>query len=203
MWWLGNKCNLLRKIPLHYQRMDLKQEKEFVLRAQKDPQAFGVLYEQNYALIFGYVLRRIGDLQAAEDITSNTFFKALDKIGSFRWQNIPFSAWLYRIAGNEISNYFRRNGRRTIPLDAIGEPKDPVDAPAELIEAQEELKRHQDFLQLQRVIQQLPLKYQEVITLRYFEGKKISEIAEILGKREGTVKSLLSRGLEKVRLAMR
>lgn len=176
-----------------------KQEKQLVARAQRDPQVFEELYEQNYALIFGYILRRVADFQAAQDITSETFFKALTKLGQFRWHGIPFSAWLYRIAGNEISNYFRRNGNRVIPLDAIGEPISSIDPASEIIAAQEELKRHEDFLRLREVILKLPLKYQEVITLRFFEEKKISEIAAILGKREGTVKSLLSRALEKLR----
>ncbi|MFA4835364.1 MAG: RNA polymerase sigma factor [Dehalococcoidia bacterium] len=183
--------------------MSKGQEQQLVARAQRDPQVFGELYEQNYALIFGYVLRRVADLQAAQDITSETFFKALSKLGQFRWQNIPFSAWLYRIAGNEISNYFRRNGHRTIPLDAIGEPVSCIDPASEIIDAQEELSRHEEFLRLQEMILKLPLKYQEVIALRFFEEKKVSEIADILGKREGTVKSLLSRALDKLRVSMR
>ena len=69
----------------------------------------------------------------------------------------------------------------------------------EVLKAQEELKKHQDFLKIQEKISQLPIKYQEVITLRFFEKKKIKEISEILGKKEGTIKSLLSRGLEKLR----
>ncbi|MDD5094486.1 MAG: sigma-70 family RNA polymerase sigma factor [Dehalococcoidia bacterium] len=182
--------------------MDIKQEKELVGWAQKDPQAFGVLYEQNYALIFGYVLKRVADLQTAEDITSETFLKALDKIGQFRWQNIPFSAWLYRIAGNEIANYFRRNGHYAVPLEAIRQPESLLGASSEIIDAEEELKRHEEFLSLQGMIRQLPSKYQEVIALRFFEEKTTSEIADILGKREGTVRSLLSRGLEKLRLEM-
>lgn len=67
------------------------------------------------------------------------------------------------------------------------------------MEAEEELKRYQDFLKVQEKISQLPIKYQEVITLRFFEKKKIKEISEILGKKEGTIKSLLHRGLEKLK----
>jgi len=67
------------------------------------------------------------------------------------------------------------------------------------LEAEEELKRYQDFLKVQEKISQLPIKYQEVITLRFFEKKKIKEISEILGKKEGTIKSLLHRGLEKLK----
>jgi RNA polymerase sigma-70 factor (ECF subfamily) len=75
----------------------------------------------------------------------------------------------------------------------------PHDPENELIEAQEKLKQHQEFLEIQQKIIRLPAKYQEVIALRFFEKKQIKEIAEILGKREGTIKSLLHRAVEKLR----
>jgi RNA polymerase sigma-70 factor (ECF subfamily) len=70
---------------------------------------------------------------------------------------------------------------------------------AEILQAEAELRRHEDFLTLHEGISRLQLKYQEVIVLRFFEDKQLKEIGEILGKREGTVKSLLHRGLEKLR----
>jgi RNA polymerase sigma-70 factor (ECF subfamily) len=75
----------------------------------------------------------------------------------------------------------------------------PHDPESELIEAQEKLKQYQDFLEIQEKIVRLPAKYQEVIALRFFEQKQINEIAEILGKKEGTIKSLLHRAVEKLR----
>ena len=79
------------------------------------------------------------------------------------------------------------------------EPISSHDLESELMEAQEELGKYQDFLEIQARLVQLPARYQEVIALRFFEKKQIKEIAEILGKKEGTVKSLLSRALEKLR----
>ena len=73
---------------------------------------------------------------------------------------------------------------------------------SEVLEAEEELRRHEDFLLLHENIAKLSIKYQEAITLRFFENKQIKEIAEILGKREGTVKSLLHRGLKKLKKLM-
>ena len=72
----------------------------------------------------------------------------------------------------------------------------------ELVEAEAELKRHEEFLALHENISKLPVKYQEVITLRFFESKQLKEISEILAKREGTIKSLLHRGLEQLRKLM-
>jgi RNA polymerase sigma-70 factor (ECF subfamily) len=62
-----------------------------------------------------------------------------------------------------------------------------------------ELSRHQQFADILTQLKDLPVKYQEVISLRYFEGKDNKEICEILDRNEGTIKSLLSRGLEKLR----
>lgn len=179
--------------------MNLEEEKGLIKKAKRDPEAFGKLYDENYAKIFGYILKRVANLEIAQDITSETFFKALKNIWKFRWQNISFSSWLYRIASNEIVNFFRKNKHKIIPLEEIPEPALYNDPLEEIIEAQEKLKKHKDFLILQEKISELPIKYQETISLRFFEKKQIKEIAEILDKREGTIKSLLHRGLEKLR----
>jgi RNA polymerase sigma-70 factor (ECF subfamily) len=184
--------------------MDLGEERELVRQAQKAPEAFARLYDHYYPRIFGYVLRRSANLEAAQDITSETFLKALGKLWQFRWRNVSFSSWLYRIATNEVNQYFRKvEYRKSVSLEELQaqgfEPVSPHDPESELMEAQEELKQHQDFLEIQARIVELPAKYQEVITLRFFEKKQIKEIADILGKREGTIKSLLHRAVEKLR----
>jgi len=186
--------------------MDLSEEKELVRQAQKAPDAFAKLYDHYYPKIFGYVLRRTANLEAAQDITSETFFKALRKLWQFQWRNISFSSWLYKIASNEINQYFRKaEYKKSVSLEELQEqgfePISPHDPESELIETQEKLRQHQDFLEIQVKIVRLPAKYQEVIALRFFEKKQINEIAEILGKKEGTIKSLLHRAVEKLREA--
>lgn len=74
--------------------MDLEQEKHLIEKAKGDANAFGGLYDQYYARIFGYVLRTTANIPIAEDITSEVFFKALKNIAKFNWRGIPFSAWL-------------------------------------------------------------------------------------------------------------
>ena len=184
--------------------MDLSEEKELVERARRDPDAFGKLYDQYYSQIFGYALKRVANVEIAEDITSEVFFKALKNLGKFRWRKISFSFWLYRIATNQITDYFRKNKRRMFSLEEISDPvsvSNPL-IETEVLQAEEELKRYEDFLILHESIAKLPVKYQEAITLRYFESKPIKEVAEILGRREGTIKSWLHRGLEKLRKLM-
>jgi len=186
--------------------MDLSEEKELVRQAQKAPDAFAKLYDQYYPKIFGYILRRTANLEAAQDLTSETFLNALRKLWQFQWRNISFSSWLYKIAANEINQYFRKaEYKKSISLEELQEqgfePVSPNDPESELIEAQEKLRQHQDFLEIQGKIVRLPAKYQEVIALKFFEQKQIKEISEILGKKEGTVKSLLHRAVEKLREA--
>jgi len=180
--------------------MELEQEKELVERAKNYAQAFGELYEQYYSPIFGYVLRRTAIIETAQDVTSETFFKALKILNQFEWRDVPFSSWLYRIATHEIANYHRKNKQRFSPLNEVSDSRaDPaLIAENELIEAEAELERYEDFLALHASISKLKVKYQEVITLRFFENKSLKEICVILGKREGTIKSLLHRALEQL-----
>lgn len=181
--------------------LSAKDEKKLIEKAKKDPEAFDALFETYYSPILNYTLKRVGTLEAAQDITSDVFFLVYKKLWQFKWRNIPFSAWLYRITNNEIAYYFKKNKHRSISLEVIletehWEPVDPQDIEAEIKEVEAQIEAHADFLLIQKVLLKLPLKYQEVITLKYFEKKKIREISLILGKRENTVKSLLKRGLE-------
>ena len=186
--------------------MDLNQEKELIKSAQKNQEVFVEIYNQYYHQIFGYILKRTANLEVAQDITSETFLKALNKLWQFRWRNTPFSSWLYKIATNEINRYFRNGKYKSISLEILQEqgfrPIDPNNPESEIIAAQEELQKHQDFLTCQKKISQLDIKYQEVLTLRFFEQKKIKEISQILNKSEGTIKSLLHRGLKKLQEQM-
>lgn len=184
--------------------MDMSDEKELILRAKKDPEAFGVIFDRYYDPIFGYVLRRVGSAHIAQDIVSETFFKALDRLWQFHWRNISISSWLYRIATNEMNRHFRRQKNNPHSLDALlkeqgFEPQDEVDILENILEQERELVRAKEWQVVRKQIELLSEKYQEVLALRYFEDKKIGEIAEILGKKEGTVKSLLSRAISQLK----
>lgn len=183
---------------------DLEAEKALVERAKTDANAFGELYDQYYDKIFGYILHRVGNVEVAQDVTSETFFKALKSLHSFEWRSISFSSWIFRIATNEMTNYYRKNKHyNSVDIDDLAEhPSNEEDVREEIMRAEDELQRNVDYGHVQAGIEALPVKYQEVLTLRYFEEKQITEIAEILGKKEGTVKSLLSRGVEKLRVHM-
>jgi RNA polymerase sigma-70 factor (ECF subfamily) len=181
--------------------MDLEEEHLLINEVKHSPEQFGRIFDEFYPRILKYCMKRTGDIALSEDITSEVFIKAFKHIQKFQWRNVTFSVWLYRIALHEISNWFRK--KQTISLDVMirDEGFDPPDRTLlqeEIMKAEDEVRKHQDFLEVHKELQKLPLKYQEVLSLRYFEEKKVSEIAEILGKKEGTVKSLLWRGFEKL-----
>jgi RNA polymerase sigma-70 factor (ECF subfamily) len=179
-------------------------EQELLKRIKKDPQAFACVYDEHYNSIFSYVFRRLGNYEQARDITAETFLKAFQNIHRFEWRNIPLSAWLYRITNNEINLYFRKSKYApTLVTDLKFYEQLPYEPGIETEKAamEKSLAESQEFFSLQQQLMSLNLKYQEVIALRFFENKSINEIAAILKKKEGTIKSLLSRGLEKLRTA--
>jgi RNA polymerase sigma-70 factor (ECF subfamily) len=173
-----------------------EQEQRLIEEAKHSAEAFGELYDCYFDVIFGYVLRRSADIDTAKDITSTVFLKALKNIGKYKWQGVPFSHWLYRIAGNEIIDHYKNRNREinTEPEAFTGD---------ETSNGRNELRKYDEYLDLQNAIVKLSPKYQEVISLRYFEDLSIESIAGVLQKPEGTVKSLLHRAVQKLREMVR
>ena len=177
-------------------------EIELLNRIKSNPAEFSELFKLYYKPIFGYILRRTGNFDEAADITADTFFKAFRNIKNFSYKGISIKVWLYRIATNELNLYIRQKKKHNSIFERI-DIKDK-DLFTDYIsedkkEYELELKKHDQFLLVLNSLKTLPIKYQEVISLKYFEGKDNKEIAEILLIKEGTLKSLLSRGLEKLR----
>ena len=96
-------------------QVEFQQERQWIKAAQKNPDAFKHLFYKHYNAIFNYALRRTGDVYIAEEVTANTFFKALNMIKKYQWKGISFSAWLYRIATNEVNQIYRKS-KRIFPL---------------------------------------------------------------------------------------
>src|SRR5664279_1476063 len=177
-------------------------ENDLINRIRKNPESFSELFKLYYRPIFGYVLRRTGNFDDTADIAAETFLKAFQHIHKFRYTGIAVKVWLYRIATNEINMYFRHRQKHDSLFERFNE-EDKIIFDSYMSddrkEIEAELHRHEQFLSILRELKKLPVKYQEVISLRYFEGKENKEIIEILDINEGTLKSLLSRGLEKLR----
>jgi len=182
------------------------EEAELVLRAKTDPAAFGELYEAHYSAILNYLYRRTLRVAVAEELTSNTFFKALQGLGGYEQrQGVRFRSWLYRIATNEARMYWRgrRGGRREVLPLLDGEDLGRVTFVWPETESAEAVReRQRQFAGVHEALRGLPEPYQAAIVLRYFEGLGHEQIAGIMGKRPGTIKSLVHRGLAKLGKAM-
>lgn len=173
-------------------------------QCRTDDAAFGQIFDRWYKPVFGYLMRRTGNYDLAKDIAAETFLKAFLKINTFQRRGVSISAWLYRIAGNELNQYYRSSKYQPQSLQQLLENPQmekllhqETDDERETMER--EIQAHESYNRIRQNLIKLDIKYQEVIALRYFEQKTNTEISEILDKNEGTVKSLLSRGLEKLR----
>ena len=167
----------------------MEPERSLIEAAQKDPSRFAELYEENFERVYAFVVRRVRDRQDAQDLTSEVFRQALANLGRFEWRGVPFAAWLYRIAANEIADHFKRTSR-----EARGPSVEEIagDAVADI----------EQRASLFRAVNRLPRDQARVIVMRFAEGKSIREIAEEIGKSEGAIKQLQWRGLQSLRAQM-
>ena len=161
-----------------------------VERAQRgDRAALEELYLTHFDRIYGYLHMSVGSRHDAEDLTTQTFVKMLESIGRFRWQSVPFSAWLFRIAHNLAMDHFRAR-RRWQPEEEIPEP-----AGAEENSAEEQALASIGDASLLELVARLSPDQRQVLTLKFVFRFSNGEAAAILGKTEGAVKSLQHRAL--------
>lgn len=164
--------------------------RELVERGQQgDRDALEELYLIHFDRIYSYLHVSVGNRHDAEDLTTQTFLKMLEKIKSFRWRSAPFSAWLFRIAHNLAMDHFRAR-RRWQPEEEVPEPPGDAEPSAELA-AMKTLGR-ESMLEL---IERLSPEQQQVLTLKFVFNLKNAEVAAIIDKTEGAVKSLQHRAL--------
>ena len=177
-------------------------ESELLNSIKKNPAYFSIIFKIYYKPLFGYIFRRTGNFDDTADIAADTFLKAFIHIKNFSYRGISLKVWLYRIATNEINQFYRKSQKSKSLFEQV-DFEDPELFRNYLSEDKKELEielqKHDRFLTILSALKTLPVRYQEVISLRYFEEKDYKEICEILNLKEGTLKSLLSRGLEKLR----
>src|SRR4051794_17478319 len=167
-----------------------QQLRRLVDRAQQgEREALEELYLVHFDRIYSYLHMSVGNRHDAEDLTTQTFLKMLESVGKFRWRSAPFSAWLFRIAHNLAMDHFRAN-RRWQPEEEVPEP-DPGEGSAAEEEALESIGRRS----MLELIENLSHEQQQVLTLKFFFNFSNGEVATILGKTEGAVKSLQHRAL--------
>lgn len=168
----------------------MDEDGQLITQARTDSAAFVQLYHRHYNAILRYCVHRLFNRETAEDVTSEVFLKCVEKFHQFRGSEKQFRSWLYKIATNAVNNQLRKENRLRSFLRISGQYND----------------RKTDFDELNRkmaVLKQAMLslrpRYQTIITLRFFENLKLTEIAEVLSCSPGTVRSQLSRALAKTR----
>ncbi len=172
----------------------MQDELNLVQKACKgDKEAFARLYEYHFDRIYRYVVMKIGNQTEAEDMTQRVFIRAYESIGSYKMQGVQFSAWLYRIAHNQMVDYVRKESKKpTVPLDEtmpILGNSDP--------EHEVEVK-----IDLEKVVaasKLLTKAQQEVVSLRFGGGLSITEVAQTMKKTEGAIKALQHSAIQALR----
>jgi len=162
---------------------------QLITDARSDPAAFSKLYRRHYDAVFRYCVHRLFERQAAEDVTSEVFLSVVENFDRFEGTERQFRNWLYTITTNAVNDYLRKTARRNSLLKRASEQinnRGPTDESGKLA-------------LLRDAMLTLKPRYQTIITLRFFENLKLTEIAEVLGSSDGTVRSQLARALAKLR----
>ncbi len=157
--------------------------------AQRDPAVFADLYEQNFERVYAFIMRRVRDRDAAQDLTAEVFHQALANLARFEWRGVPFVAWLYRIAAHVLADRWQRLSREQTAGDELPE-----------IAAEDGTEQR---AMLFKMVDDLPPDQREVVFRRFVEQQSIREIANAMGRSEGAVKQLQFRALQTLRARTR
>jgi RNA polymerase sigma-70 factor (ECF subfamily) len=155
-----------------------------------DKEAFGQLYDHYQPSVYRFLYYRVGSMPLAEDLTAETFFRALRSMHSFRWQGKDFGAWLMTIARNLTADHFKAGRTR---LEQTTEDMQTLDSTSDSPEA--EVLSSLTNESLLRALGELPTEQRECLIMRFLQGLSIAETAEILGRSSGAVKQLQLRGV--------
>ena len=167
-------------------------ERRLVEAAQRDRAQFALVYEEYFELVYAYIARRTRNREEAEDLTAEVFRKAFEHLPRFKWTGAPFATWLFRIGSNLLADRAQRSAREGIQANTPG--------PSRSAQAQQaEVEMAERLVRIFRRVSELAEDQQKVIVMRFADEKSIREIAEALGRSEGSVKQLQFRALENLR----
>lgn len=176
-------------------KAEILEENQLVQAAKKQPRKFAALYTRYYETIFRFVFKRVSDNDLSADITQQVFMKAMENLKRYEFRGLPFSAWLYQIARNEVAQFFRQNKhQRSISMES-GQI-------AYLMEEMEETNSDADVQRMVKAIQLLRQEEIEFIEMKYFERLPYREIAAIYQIQENNAKVKMHRLLKKLKKLM-
>lgn len=171
-----------------------------VLRAKAgDNDAFGTLYDRYLDLVYRYIYFRVGSHPLAEDLTSETFLRALRRITDFTWQGRDFGAWLVTIARNLVTDHFKSSRYRleVTTAEVLDVPIDGAHIPENAVVTAIINDR------VLRAVRELNPEQQECVVLRFLHGLSLAETALIMGKKSGAIKALQFRAIRSLARALK
>ena len=170
-------------------------ENELIRASISNPENFGPMYEKHYKSIFRFLYQRLNQKDEAHDLTAEVFIKALLNIGKYEFRGKPFISWLYRIAYNELMQFFRhKKNHRTINADIQD---------LRFIQEEADIVYFEEFIpQLKELITGLHPDDLILVEMRYFERRPYKEIAEILELSEVNAKVKMHRIIEKLKIQL-
>ena len=173
----------------HLSDSQLEEERQLILAAQRDLSNFAILYERYADQIFAYCYTLTKDKERAEDVTAATFAKAMEELPRFEWRGVPYSAWLYRVAANQVSRLRRQPLTLELHDEYVSGSQDPLEVAL----------AHGRDSEIRSAVAELPRDQREVVVLRFGGGLRNKEISEIMGRSEGAIKLLTFRALTSLR----
>ncbi|SFE41431.1 RNA polymerase sigma-70 factor, ECF subfamily [Thermoflexibacter ruber] len=176
---------------MHQSEKEIQEEHDIIKKAIEHPEVFGFLYEKYYKQIFLFILRRIDDKATTADLASQVFLKAMLNLPKYKFQGLPFSAWLYRIATNQVNEFYRGSHfQRVVSVEdeqisnVFKEAAVPDKDKAELIS---------------KLLEELDEDEVQLLELRFFEDRPFKEVAFILDITENNAKVRTYRIIEKLK----
>jgi RNA polymerase sigma-70 factor, ECF subfamily len=166
-----------------------------VMAAKADPRRFAVLYERYFGDIYRFLHRRAGHRELSADLTQQTFLKAMLALGRYEPRGLPFRAWLYRIAMNELRMYWRK--RKEVVIDLGREEARHLGGAMGMPDDEGHLEK------LARAMALLDERKAQLIELRYFDGLGFAELGQVLGIGEDAAKMRTHRALDHLRKAFK
>lgn len=169
--------------------------------AKNDPESFGILMERYQGPLFHYI-RRLTQLAPddIEDLLQEIFIKTYQHLNAYD-EELKFSSWIYRIAHNHVIDYFRKAKSR--PQMSFLEDDEWEKIIYAGFSLEKKIADKDCILKIKECIQSLPIKYKEILILRFIEEKDYEEIMDILKKPKGSVATLVARGKEMLKKKMR
>jgi RNA polymerase sigma-70 factor (ECF subfamily) len=170
--------------------LDARDDETLAWQARGDPQAFAELYGRFLDRVYRFILIRTGNVQDAQDLTSQTFVAALESIEKYGNRG-SFGGWLFGIARHKIADHYRRR-RVDVALDDVAWLHHPDPGPEEIADARLQLER------VSRALKSLDTQQAEALALRVFGELSAAEVGQVMGKTEGAARMLVHRGLRKL-----